>query len=68
MFYCRCVAVQTIQEKIGKMYQKVAKTAAKPKQAKISRLSLNLKVQSIYIKQLLKSTNPTTNYVLKLLV
>jgi hypothetical protein len=47
-------------KKIGKnaqILEKVAKTVTKPKIAKISTTKLNLKVQNIYIKQLLKPKN-----------
>jgi hypothetical protein len=37
--------------------EKVAKTVAEPKNAKISTSKMNLKVQNIYIKPLLKHKN-----------
>ncbi len=46
-----------IGNKIGLNFGKVAKTVAKPTIAKISTSKLNLKVQNIYIKPLLKPKN-----------
>jgi hypothetical protein len=45
---------QKIRKKIHQIIQRIAQKVALSKKAKISATKLNLKVQNIYIKQLLK--------------